>query len=280
MFDTHCHLNFAAFDDILDEVLRQSQAVGVYNIVIPATDIPTARRAIEIANKYEHIYCAVGIHPHHVFELYQSGADVRIASSTLVDQLTEMAQHERVVAIGEVGIDRHYYTSTRYKKYDITERFITYQKLLLEQQIALAVACGKSLILHNRESKQDLLQVLSRCWNDSLRAKTVFHCCEPDLELLAFAKQHDIYIGVDGDVTYDVSKQAFIKQVPLSMLVVETDAPFIVPEPAKSQKIRPNTPANLPYIVNAVAQIKGISNEAVIQCTTENAHHLFGLTKK
>ena len=181
------------------------------------------------------------------------------------------------MAVGEVGMDRHTYKDTKYEEYTIDEKFIEIQRDLLRLQIQLAVKHKKSLIVHNREAKADLLPIVQDNWNEHLRHHAVFHCCEADIELLEFAKKHDMFIGVDGDVTYDKKKQDFIKEVPLEMLVVETDSPYILPEPLLSQKKYPNEPANVRYVVKMVAQIKNIAFDEVIKITTENGKNLFQL---
>ena len=106
----------------------------------------------------------------------------------------------------------------------------------------------------------------------------VFHCCEPDEELLAHAKEHHIFIGVDGDVTYSKKKQEFIKNVPLDMLVLETDSPFLLPEPLRSQKKFPNEPANIAVIAKFITHLCGVNIEDLQRITTDNAHRLFSLS--
>jgi len=279
MFDTHCHLNFNAFAKTLEEVIAAAHGAGVTHMVVPATDVKSARAALQIAAAHEHIYCAIGIHPHHLFELSQGNVSSS-AQDALLCEVESMLDNPAVVAVGEVGLDRHYYTSTRYKKYTIDESFIDVQKTMLAHQIELAIKHDKSLVLHNREAKDDMLAVLDRSWDDKLRRRSVMHCCEADRELLEYAKDHDMYIGVDGDVTYDEKKKRFIADVPLEMLVVETDSPFLVPEPNRSAKIRPNTPANLPYIVKEVAKIKRVEVSEVARQTSQNAMRLFDLSPK
>ena len=135
----------------------------------------------------------------------------------------------------------------------------------------------KTVIIHNREAKDDLLKILNTYYL-LLNTSMVFHCCEPDFDLLNFAKKHHIYIGVDGDVTYDPKKQAFVKEIPLSLLVLETDSPFLTPAPLRNdQKTKfPNTPKNLTFIAQKVAEIKGEKVKKIIKVTKENGERLFG----
>jgi len=274
MFDTHCHLNFKRFKKNLKEVIDNAHASGISHIVIPGTDVKTSNKAVEIVQSHDGLYAAVGIHPHHVFNLLKR-TDITVETELAV--IDTLLDSPKVVAVGEVGMDRHVYEETVYQEYIVSPEFIGIQKQLLELQIRLSIKHNKSLILHNREAKDDLLSLLRDNWDKSLEMRVVFHCCEPDLDLLGFAKAHSMFIGVDGDVTYDAEKQHFIKQVPLEMLVLETDSPYILPEPLLSEKKYPNEPKNIVYTAEKVAELKGISKEKLIQETTANGKKLFAL---
>lgn len=277
--DTHCHLNFKRFNKTREQVILEASENGVTVCIVPGTDIFLSQIAVEIASEHTNMYAAIGIHPHHTMEkLNIQSAGWRTNSKQLemdIQELEKLIIHPKVVAVGEVGLDRHVYEETKYKNYQISDEFMQAQKEYFTAQIQLAIKYKKALIIHNRETKKELFEVLNSEWREEMRFRTVFHCCEPDDELLAYAKSHDIFIGVDGDVTYGGEKAIFIKQVPLSMLVLETDSPFLLPEPLRSQKLYPNTPANIPLIAKCIADIKGISVEEVAEITTENAKRLF-----
>lgn len=276
MFDTHCHLNFGAFDSNFEDVVKSALSAGVNRIMIPSTDIATSEKATMIAENIENVFAAVGIHPHHVFELKAQNTKLKED----LDQIEQLLQNKKVLAIGEVGLDRHYYKSTKYSDYEITNEFMVLQAEVFKTQVLLALKHDKSLILHNREAKKEFLSALQTVWDKKLEGRTVFHCCEPDDELLEFAKKHKLFIGVDGDVTFSKQKQEFIKRVPLDMLVLETDAPFLSPEPFRSQPREtrgPNVPANLKLIAEFVTTLKETSTQQLSQTTTENAQKLFGL---
>jgi len=287
MFDTHCHLNFGAFDSNVDEVVTDALAVDVNQIMIPSTDVSTSEKAIEVASKFKNVFAAVGIHPHHVFELKVQSSPLRQGSegqAKLKDDIAEietMLSSPEVLAIGEVGMDRHYYKNTKYSDYQITNEFMVLQAEVFKMQVILALNNNKSLILHNREAKKEFLSALLSVWDKKLEGRTVFHCCESDDELLEFAKKYQLFIGVDGDVTYSKQKQEFIKRVPLDMLVLETDSPFLSPEPFRSKPREtrgPNVPANLKIIAEFVATLKEIPTEQLSRTTTANAQRLFGLS--
>lgn len=279
-FDTHCHLNFEAFDKIVDDVIKRANKVGVNYVLIPGTDVPTSEKAVQITEKHERIYAAVGIHPHHIYQfLMESGSSDESEKNSFSSDLKKieiLLGNQKVVAIGEVGIDRHIYQKTKYPDYKIGEEFVKLQKEVLKKQIDLVVKYDKSLILHNREAKVDMFDVLNKTWNKKLEGRSVFHCCEPDHELLEFAKDHKMFIGVDGDITYYKEKQEFIKTVPLDMLVLETDSPFLNPEPNRSKEGgTKNEPGNIPLIAEFIASLKNISVDELSKQTTDNARKLF-----
>ena len=324
-FDTHCHLNFGTFDGKVDKVIDEAKKAGVNRIVIPGTDVPTSKKAVMIAEKFDGIYAAVGIHPHHVFELFKARernffapvgtlpagngesqvaknlipslvipAEAGIQTHWIPDQvgddiksIEKLLTNPKVVAVGEVGIDRHIYQKTKYPDYKIEEEFVKLQKIILIEQIKLSIKYDKSLVLHNREAKADMIEVLNNIWDKKLEGRSVFHCCEPDFELLNFAKDHKMFIGVDGDITYykeksfgfAQDKQEFIKTVPLEMLVLETDSPFLNPEPNRAKEGGTNNePKNIKVIAEFIAKLKGITVDEVAKITTNNARRLFSVS--
>lgn len=280
MIDTHCHLNFKAFKKILGEVISGAQAAGVQDIIIPGTDVKTSRLACDIAASHEHLYAAVGIHPHHVFQYLMPNIQQQPGAPKLesdIDAIEDLLKHPSVVAVGEVGLDRHVYEETKYAEYAVNQEFIELQRTLLREQIRLAIKYGKSLILHNREAKNEMLPLLTELWDTRLEGRTVFHCCEPDEELLAFAVKHAMYIGVDGDITYVPEKQAFVTKIPQNMLVLETDAPYLLPEPLRSKREFPNRPANIRITAETVARLRDEEVDQLIEFTTANARALFRL---
>jgi len=280
LFDTHCHLNFQVFDNRVDEVIKTAKVAGVNQIIVPGTDLETSKKAVEIAEKYEGVYAAIGIHPHHVFEIYlkvrhrvfrpphPKGTQAIISKQ--VSSLSSILKNPKAVAIGEVGIDKHNYEKTKHQDYKVDEELVDLQKELFTEQIKLANKYKKALIIHNREAKKEVLEILTIHSLLITHYSSVFHCCEPDLELLEFAKQYQMFIGIDGDINYRKDKQEFIKKVPLEMLVLETDSPFLSPF-----KKFPNEPKNIKVIAEFIAKFKNISLKEVEKKTTENAKKLF-----
>ncbi len=269
MFDTHCHLNFKVFENRENEVVKKAERAGVDYLLIPGTDFQTSKKAVEIACKFENVFAAAGIHPHHAMALKDIDTDIK--------KIEELLTNKKVIAIGEVGIDKHGYQKTKYNDYKIDINFIEKQKKLLQAQIELALKYEKSLIFHNWEAKEEFLQIVNNNWSEKIRGRAVFHCCEPDEELLTYALDHNIYIGVDGDITYNHQKQEFIKKVPLDFLVLETDSPYLTPEPLRQTKKFPNEPANIPLILDCISKIKTVALEDIDRKTTENGKKLFNI---
>lgn len=267
MFDTHCHLNFQIFEGQVDKMIEEAKKAGVLYFLVPGTNLETSEKAIKIANQFAKVYAAVGIHPHHVFEIQNLKLKSQIDNLKLkiIKKIEKLLGQPKVMAVGEIGLDRYIYKKTKYENYQVDEEFIKLQKWFFLEQLKLAKKYKKAVIVHNRQAKKELFEILSKLKSK----KMVFHCCEPDRELLDFAQKYKIFIGVDGDVLYSQKKQEFIKKVPLALLVLETDSPFLSPK-----KTFPNKPKNLPLIAKCVAKLKNISFEKLIKTTTNNAKKL------
>ena len=258
MFDTHCHLFDKAYIGTLDSLITSSRDAGVLNFLIPAVNVETSKEAIKISKLYQNTYCAVGIHPTEKLESVNLESDEAFLSEACLEQ--------KVVAIGECGLDYYHFKSSP----DV-------QKKYLLMHLKLALKYEKALILHNRQSTKDVLEILINNWQETLRGKIVFHCASFEDELIDFAKKFDCYLGVDGDITYDQFKQKRIHNLPLQSLLLETDSPYLLPEPLKSQKKYPNTPANLGITADFVAKLMSIDKKSLIEQTTKNAKNVFGL---
>lgn len=259
MFDTHCHLNFDVFDTNLNSVVQTARDVGIKNIVIPGTDFKSSQKARDIAEDYDGFYFAAGIHPTEKLD----DSDI----PNMAFKLEELIKSSlKAVAIGECGLD--YYHPQSSKRLQIE---------LLKMHMSLAKKTGMSLILHNRHATADMLATLDDNWSDTLSGRSVLHCASPEKEILDYAQRHNIFLGFDGDITYDKTKQEFLSDVPLELLVTETDAPFLTPEPIRSEKRFPNDPQNIRFVLEKIAEIKKISVEEVSKITSNNAKRLFNL---
>ncbi len=257
----------------MDHVIQNAIQSGVHTFVVPGTDYSTSQKAVELAEQQERLYAAVGIHPHHVYKL-------KVKSETLeieIRKIEDLLRNPKVVAVGEVGIDRHYYQKTKYEDYQVDDTFMQLQKDVFLAQLELAKKYKKTVIIHNREAKKELLAFLTDHQSLITNRRCVFHCCEPDSELLNYAVGHGFFIGVDGDVTYNENKQEFVKKIPLEMLVLETDSPYLLPEPLRSQKLYPNEPKNIKLTAGFIAKLRGITLKELAKITTRNAKQLFSI---
>lgn len=258
MFDTHCHLNFDVFEEDLESVVKKSKEKGVENILVPGTDLLTSKKAVEIAERFAGVYSALGVHPTEDLE--------NIDLEKTLTQFEELIEEsKKIVAVGEVGLD--YY---RFKAGTST------QIEFLERQINFAKKMGLSLVLHNRHAAKDLLSLLESVWDETLCERTVFHCSEPSQKILDFAKKKNVFLGINGDISYDEKKQAFLKEVPLERLVLETDSPFLTPVPLRKDGKR-NEPANLVVIADFISSLLKIDKSELLKQTGINAKKLFNL---
>lgn len=268
-FDTHTHLQFKAFKGKVDKSIKEALEAGIEKMVVVGTDVQSSQSALELAQKHEGVFAAVGIHPHHIFE----HKDTPHILGKHLEQIEKLFQSKKVVAVGETGIDKHHYLKTKHTEYEVNEHFITLQKKAFAAQIKLALTYQKSIIIHNREAVKETLEVLEANWDRSLERNAVFHCFEPDQRLLDYAKNNHIYIGIDGDITFDKAKQDFVKKIPLELLVLETDSPFLVPQGFNF----PNTPKNLKEVLNFIAKIRDEKRQELEINILKNSYKLFNL---
>ena len=261
MFDTHCHLNLDPLFEEHDKIIKDARAAGVSHLLIPSTNWENAKRALEIVENFQNVYMSVGVHPTEKLD------SIRVSS--LATRLEDLVKSNfKIVAIGEVGLD--YYHTT--KSLDVAGPVA--QKEFFEAQLRIAIKLDLPVIIHNRLATDDVLDIMTSIGVSNFSGKAVFHCCPAEERLLEFAKKHTIYIGVDGDVTYDKEKQAFIQLVPEELLLLETDSPYLTPEPVRSKKRFPNTPANLAYTADRVSEIK---EKDIRKSSFDNSLQLFSL---
>jgi TatD DNase family protein len=269
--DTHCHLDFNKFDEDRDAVLQRAVEAGVNRILIPALDYESSVSAIKLAEAHPHLYAAVGFHP----------TDLDKFSIKAFEETKLLANHPKVLAIGEIGID-YYWVKEREQR--------AFQIEALQMQLAWAASIHKPVVIHMREEEDawyaqasvDLIRILGewhrelRAMNNSLADKPgVLHSYNGNLETAQKAMVLNFYIGVTGPVTYKNAeeKRRIIEQLPLDRLLIETDAPFLTPVPHRGKR---NEPAFVRYIADKIAEIHRTTREQVAQITAKNAAHLFG----
>ena len=251
IFDTHAHYDAEQFDADRDAVLSGLPEKGVGLVVDPGCDEGSSLAAISLAERYDHVYAAVGWHP----EEWESWTGESMA------RIRAMASEPKVVAIGEVGLD--YYWDTEHK---------ALQREMFERQLCLAIERSLPVIVHDREAHADCLELVS-CYPE---ARGVFHCFSGSPEMARELLGRGWYLGFDGPVTYKNNKKAarVLEVTPPERILVETDSPYMAPEPVRGRR---NDSTNLPHIIERIAEIKGVSPEEMERITRENGRRLFGI---
>lgn len=250
-FDTHAHYDSSKFSNDRDEVIRSTYQSGVSLIVDPGDTLERSRNTVALANQYDFIYAAVGVHP----EEYETWTDGTVA------HLRELAGNSKVVAIGEIGLD--YYWDKEHKEL---------QKQMFRAQIELALELDLPIIVHDREAHGDCFSIV--CDYPQLRG--VFHCYSGSADMAKELIKRGWYLGFDGPITYKNNQKAMevLAVTPLDRIVLETDSPYLSPVPNRGKR---NDSRNLPYIAAVVAREKGISVEEVAAITFENGKKLYGI---
>lgn len=265
MIDTHAHLDFKEFDEDREEVIKRAYEAGVEKIINVGCSPEHSQGAVDLAQSYEQIYAAVGVHPH----------DASQVNDEILNDLRKLAQSKKVVAIGEIGLD--YYR----KNADPTLTAQIYadpkkiQKSAFIKQLNLAKELKLPVIIHCRDAYEDVLEMLnSFSEGDSIRGVT--HCFSGNRK---FAKQFlnlGLYLSFTGAITYTKNPDAeifqVIKEVPLDKIMIETDCPYLAPVPHRGER---NEPAYVKFVAEKIAEIRKITFEKVERATTENAERLF-----
>lgn len=251
IFDTHAHYDSSAFNADGFDVLAAMPENNVGLIVDPGCDLLSSRAAIELAERFEHVYAAVGWHPEDIDKL----------TPEAFAELAELCRHPKCVAVGEIGLD--YYWDAEHK---------AEQKELFARQIELALSLDKPVIVHDREAHGDCFDMV--CRYPELRG--VFHCFSGSVEMAQELLKRGWYLGFDGPVTYKNARKAIevLQMCPLERIVIETDSPYLTPVPNRGKR---NDSRNLRYVIDKIAEVKGLSAEAVEQATFENGKKLYGL---
>jgi TatD DNase family protein len=285
LIDTHAHLNFNAFKDDIEEVIRRCSdaEVGVINV---GSQYSTSKRAVEMAEKYEDMWACIGLHPSHLSEHeFEDGEGGKIKSAVEKfdqEKYIQLAKSKKVVAIGEIGLD--YYSEKskiknqneklQFKNKNLEEEKIL-QKQTFIQEIELAIELDLPVMVHCREAYKDLLEILveqNKKYGKKLRG--VIHSY---LGRLSYAQEFikmDFSIAFNGIITYARDYDKVIKNINLKYILIETDCPWLTPVPHRGER---NEPAYVRYVAEKIAEIKGISFDEVAKATVENAKKIFNI---
>ena len=254
LIDTHCHLTFDELAGDVEAVIERSRDVGVTGWITVGTDTQQNRKAIELAGRFDNMYAAVGIHPH----------DARDATAETIAELKELAQNEKVVAIGETGLDFHYNYSPHQE-----------QKQVFAQQLKIAAELGLPVIVHCREAFDETMEILEQFGSGVKRV--VFHCFSGLAQQAKIVLDYGFHISFTGVVTFKNAEKTrdAAKIVPVDRLMLETDCPYMSPEPMRRQKI--NEPALMLHTAALLAELKGMDLADFAKKVTATSKAFFGL---
>ncbi len=249
--DTHCHLDMDQYGEEIDEIIERARTAQVKYIITIGIDLRSSERAVEISSQYHDVYAAIGIHPHYAPD----------CDSTALDRLKSLASHEKVVAYGEIGIDR-------FKDYAPVKDQVKAFTLQLE----LAQMLQKPVIIHDRDAHAEILAILKDL--GPFPAGGVIHCFSGDKHIAQDFLNLGFHLSIPGVVTFKkaIELQEATAAIPLDKLLIETDGPFLAPEPYRGKR---NEPAYTLYTAEKIAALKNISLEELALTTTQNAQKLF-----
>ena len=256
-FDSHSHLNDEKFDEDREKTIDEIVKSGVTNFITAGYSVESSKKAIEIAKKYDFIYTTAGVSPN----------DIPQDEDELWKQLAEIENiaknNSKVLAIGEIGLD--YYWNTENKEL---------QKLAFIEQIKIANKLNLPIVIHTREAVMDTLQILKE---NKVENTGIFHCCPQNRELIKEGLKLGFYISFAGPITFKNSKNAveMINLVPNDRILIETDSPYLAPEPVRGTR---NTPSNVKFVAQKIADVKGLTLEKVEKITFENTKRILKMS--
>jgi len=281
-FDTHCHVHFQAFKDDMDEVIKRTLDKGVGMITV-GTQSTTSKNGIALAERYENVWCSVGLHPNHLHaqefaddsELspndpqHTHGVKIKTRAEHFdAEYYRELAQHQKVVAVGEFGLDYFHVPPG----VDL-EQLKNDQSLSVREQLRFTTQLQKPVIIHCRDAHADQIQLLrEEISRGGLTRRGVIHCFTGTAEEAAAYREIGFYVGFTGIVTFGKNVMEVAREVPLDQILIETDSPYLSPAPFRGKR---NEPSNVIFVAEAIAKLKGISVDEVARVTTENAGKLF-----
>ena len=257
-FDTHAHYNDEKFDEDREQIIQETYKSGISKFVVAGYNIESSKKAIELSNKYEFMYSICGISPNDVpqseEELWKDIEEI--------SKIIKQNNNKKLVAIGEIGLD--YYWKKENKEL---------QKQAFIAQIKLANELNLPIVIHSRDASVDMIQILK---DNPVNKKGIFHCCQLNQELVRQALELGFYISFAGPITFKNSKNVpdVVKMVPLEKILIETDSPYLSPEPNRGKR---NDSRNVKYVAEKIAEIRDASIEEIAKITYENAIRIFNI---
>lgn len=252
-FDSHSHLNDEKFDTDINDVINELKKDNITRFITCGYDIESSKKAIKIAEIYNNTFATCAISPNDIPQ-----SEEKLWKS--INEIKELATNKKVVAIGEIGLDYYW-----------NKENSNLQKQAFIKQIEIANELDLPIVIHTRDAVMDTIDILKK---HQVKNKGIFHCCPLNRELIKEGLKLGFYISFSGVVTFKNSKNAddCINMVPLDKLLIETDSPYLAPEPVRGTC---NTPANVKYVAKKIAGAKGLSIEEVAKITYENANRIF-----
>jgi TatD DNase family protein len=252
IWDTHAHLDDEAYQEDFKDVMGRIKAAGISRVTNVGYDLPSSKRSVKLAQEYDFIYAVIGIHPHNAEGV----------TDDLLEQLQDLAKKPKVLAWGEIGLD--YYR-------DLSPRSL--QKEVFVQQIELANEAGLPIVIHNRDAHQDVLDIVKA---NPPKYGGVFHCYSGSWEMAKILLNLGFYLSFAGPITFKNARHTVevAKNAPLDRILVETDSPYLTPEPRRGKR---NEPTYVREVVKKLAEIKELSLEEIALQTMHNAETIFGL---
>lgn len=253
IFETHAHYDDAQFSEDRDAVIASLPSKGIGRVINVGSSIETSKTTLALAEKYDYVYAAVGVHP----------SDIECLNDRTFEWLRNQAEWDKTVAIGEIGLD--YY-------WDKESEVQVNQRYWFVQQMKLAKETGLPVIIHSRDAAEDTIKLMRDV--NAQNIPGVVHCYSYSAEMAKEFVKMGYYIGVGGVVTFKNAKKLkeTVEAIPLQHILLETDCPYMAPEPHRGTR---NDSTNIPYVVTQIAQIKNISEQEVMDITWENAMNLF-----
>lgn len=254
IFDTHAHYDDSAFDEDRDEILSNMLMQNVGKIVNIGASLRTCRQTIELVAKYEDFYGVIGVHPSDTDELNDEN----------FKELEEMLSHDRIVAVGEIGLDYHY---------DDTNKEI--QQKWFIRQLELARKCKLPVVIHSRDAAKDTIDIMREQRANEIGG--VVHCYSYSKEQAKEYLDMGFFFGIGGVLTFKNARKLVetVEYLPMEVMVLETDCPYLSPEPFRGKR---NDSRNIQYVISKIAEIKGLSREEVEEITWDNACRLYRLS--
>jgi TatD DNase family protein len=254
--DTHAHLFYPNFENDADEIINRAKSEGIDYIIVPATDIKTAYQTIELCDKYDFVYGAVGVHPH----------DTKGWEPSLLTEIKKLSGHKKIVAIGEIGLDYYYDFSPKEKQIEA-----------FKSQIELAIDLKLPIVIHNRESDEDMLKIITEYCGSGLKAQ--FHCYSSPLKYANEYIRMGHFVSFTGNITFKKADELrdVLSKISLEHIMLETDSPFMTPVPHRGKR---NEPSYVKLIAEKIAEVHNLAVEDIARVTSYNVFRMFGIGSK